>query len=319
VYLLKEGYELTCLRRPMKNDKITQLSQLIDKRTDANIYNTIYTLFISYYEKKYFRKVKKCFSLVKKLYEGSFPGYRACTTDYHDFEHVMDVFLLTGQLVDGYNSAVSVLDVNPVVNLLIASLLHDVGYIQEEWDTEGTGAKYTHTHVERGIYFLKKFHKEFELSQHADIEDISSMILCTKTTFENESIAQCTEAVKIAGSMLGTADLLGQMASRIYLEKLLFLYYEFREANMAGFTTEFDVLRQTSDFYLLSRKKLSENYMNMYIYVEEHLKKRYNINRNLYIEAIEKQMHYLDSIIEDDTTNFRHKLKRGKLRDPDKN
>ena len=42
-----------------------------------------------------------------------------------------------------------------------------------------------------------------------------------------------------------------------------------------------------------------------------HFRIRHGIEKNLYVIAMERQMNYLRSIIEDQTTNFRHKLKRG--------
>jgi hypothetical protein len=41
-----------------------------------------------------------------------------------------------------------------------------------------------------------------------------------------------------------------------------------------------------------------------------HFETRYGVTRNLYIESIERQIQYLQTIIDDDTVNFRKKLKR---------
>ena len=44
--------------------------------------------------------------------------------------------------------------------------------------------------------------------------------------------------------------------------------------------------------------------------MKEHFNARYGVPRDLYREAISNQMTYLDSIITDDSTNFRTKLRR---------
>ena len=100
------------------------------------------------------------------------------------------------------------------------------------------------------------------------------------------------------------------MADRAYLEKLLFLYYEFREAGIEGYNTEFDILRKTLDFYEITQTRLETTLKGSYLYAAVHFAVRRGINYNLYMEAIERHMNYLKKILSDETTNFRHKLKR---------
>jgi hypothetical protein len=47
---------------------------------------------------------------------------------------------------------------------LTPALLHGAGYIQEEHDTEGTGSKYTASHVKRSANSLKGHGPEHGLS-----------------------------------------------------------------------------------------------------------------------------------------------------------
>lgn len=111
--------------------------------------------------------------------------------------------------------------------------------------------------------------------------------------------------------MLGSADILGQMSDRAYLEKLLFLYHEFREAGIPGYETEFDILRKTREFYAAVKGRLRDTYLHMFELATHHFRERCEVNKNLYIVAVDRQMAYLDKIVDDETTNFRHKLKRG--------
>ena len=51
--------------------------------------------------------------------------------------------------------------------------------------------------------------------------------------------------IELRSKTLGTADLMVQMAGRIYLEKLLFLFYEFREGAIAEYDTEMELLNKS--------------------------------------------------------------------------
>lgn len=49
---------------------------------------------------------------------------------------------------------------------------------------------------------------------------------------------------KLAAYATATSDLIGQMANREYIERLLFLYFEFEEANLGGFADVHDLLEK---------------------------------------------------------------------------
>jgi hypothetical protein len=94
------------------------------------------------------------FNAANRIYNGKYPGYRACNTDYHDFPHVCAVFLAMARLSHGAVIDKMKFSERYIVLGLIAAIMHDVGYIQEEFDREGTGAKYTASHVQRSMDFL---------------------------------------------------------------------------------------------------------------------------------------------------------------------
>jgi len=291
------------------NKQPIQLSTLIGASTPRAVIGEVRRIFLYHYPSRQFSAIGKNNLLVKKLFAGDYPGYRRCNTEYHDFSHTIDATLATARLVDGYNIRNDPLPQRLVVNLLNAALLHDTGYIQEDWDREGTGAKYTISHVERSTEFVRKNRAAFSI-RIEDLDTISRLIRSTGLSVSMDSIPFATKEEKIAGCMLGTADLLGQMSDRTYLEKLIFLYNEFREAGIAGFATEFDLIKKTVDFYEITKKRMDQGYQRVYRYAREHFSKRYSVRHNLYMEAIERHISYLHTIIADDTTNFRHKLKR---------
>ncbi len=290
----------------MDNSK-KQVSRLTNLKNPEAVLVEIKRLFSYTYNPLSFKKVSSSYKLIYSLFMGDLPGYRKCNTEYHNIFHTLDAFLATARLIDGRALNGNPLEENRAVNLLIASLAHDSGYIQEDGDTEGTGAKYTKIHVERSIYFLSTNRSLFGLDNE-DFIEVSKFIACTG--LNSNCLEELTGEQREAGSILGSADLLGQMSDRAYLEKLLFLYYEFNEAGMEGFDTEFDILRKTLAFYENTMKRLDETLLGTYHLARQHFRVRHGADENLYITAINNQIDYLKKIIEDETSNFRTKLKR---------
>ncbi len=287
-----------------------QLSQLLKNEQPKTILKEIKKIFTYHYAARSFNVIQKCFSETCLLFSGKFPGYRSCNTEYHDLGHSMEASLAAARLLDGYILASAPVSENVAKNLILAAILHDTGYIQEIDDTEGTGAKYTARHVDRSVAFATKHNRRMDIPDSDSIK-IAKIIQCTGITADVDAISFDSPDERVAGCIMGTADLMGQMSNRAYLEKLLFLYYEFREAQIPGFNTEFDILRKTVDFYEITKTRLAGPLMSVFEYAREHFRVRHRTDHNLYVEAIERHIAYLHSIIEDDTTNFRHKLKRG--------
>ncbi len=290
-------------------NKNLQLSIILDNTKYVKVMQEIENIFCSWYEKKYFEKIRKAFQLTYLLFTGKFPGYKECNTEYHDFNHTIDALVAATRIMDGYNYRVKIIDVKSARNLLIACLLHDTGYIQEKDDNQGTGAKFTKNHVDRSIEFLFKNRDFFSILEE-EAEEIKNYISSTGLNVQWEKIPFRNNEEKLTGSILGTADLLGQMADRKYLEKLLFLYYEFKEAGIPGYETEFDILKKTIDFYKITRERLDTTFTKVYDYATEHFKQRYNIPYNLYMISIERNISYIQEILKDNSTNFRKKLRR---------
>jgi hypothetical protein len=294
----------------MPEGKDVQLSQLVDTRDPEKVIEEVLRIFYYHYSEDSALRVRLAFSQVRSLFLGEFPGYRECLAEYHDFNHTMSVLLASARLLDGYNIERVFLPEELAIQLLLAALLHDTGYIQEDWDTEGTGAKYSPQHEQRSVEFLERHAGVFEIEE-PEIEPIIRLIQSTDLKTDFAKIAFPSEEEQDSGAILGSADILGQMSDRAYLEKLLFLYHEFREAGIPGYDTEFDILKKTRDFYEAVKGRLRDTYLHVFELAHHHFRERYEVNQNLYIVAVDRQMAYLDKIIGDQSTNFRHKLKRG--------
>jgi len=288
-----------------------QLNSLINSSSKHGQIDEVKRLYVFHYHAKDFKRITKTYEFISKLFKGKIKGYRSCNTEYHDLSHTLDALLAAMRLIDGYNikNSFDEMPVEIAENLLMAALLHDTGYIQESWDSEGTGAKYTSNHVSRSIEFVEKNMKALKLSRH-EVEQISLFITCTGLSINIDSLNMENPLLLTAGYILGSSDLMGQMSDRQYLEKLLFLYREFKEAGITGYDTEFDIIKKTIYFYDMAMKRLTECYKSVYEFASIHFNERFDIDKNLYMEAISRHIVYLHAIIEDNSTNFRHKLKR---------
>lgn len=286
-----------------------QLSQTLKDSRPQTIFSKAAGIMSDHYGRTAVLPLRTCFNLTVKLFRGRLENYRRCNTDYHDLPHTMDVFLAAARILDGYLLAGGRISERSAVQLLISALLHDAGYIQERHDSTGTGAKYTFTHVERSMTFVRQ-NRDALLLAEGEAEAVARMIKSTEFSVDFRTLSFSSAEERRCGTILATADLIGQMADRIYLEKLLFLYNEFREAGMPGFSTEFDILRKTGEFYEITRKRLNESLEGVGRYAQNHFLKRDGIDQNLYETAIERNMAYRNRIMQDTATNFRHKLNR---------
>lgn len=282
---------------------------LIDRSSDKALLNEVERLFTLHYPRKNFGRVKHHFEQIASLFKGSFPGYRACNTEYHNFCHTGDTFLATMRLIDGYNLCHHAIPKEVAALLLSAALFHDTGYIQKDWDTLGTGAKYIRQHIERSKEFVRENQAPLMLTDE-EVAQVEDFIEATSRSLKLSKREKASEWRGFTEVVLGAADLIAQMADRLYLEKLLFLYYEFREAEIEGYTTEFDIIRRTLDFYETACEQLTKTYRNVHQYAYFHFKERFNLESNLYLDSIEHNIEYIKKIIADSSCNFRAKLHR---------
>ena len=175
--------------------------------------------------------VPRSFAWAEECFSGRHPGYQPVDAAYHDFEHTLQGVLCLARIWQGRAAA----GAEPVVPCrfvelsLLAILFHDTGYLKKRDDTEGTGAKYTLTHVARSADFAADFlaPKGFPA---AEIKAVQDMIYCTGVSARVARIPFQSAEERLAGCALATADLLGQMAADDYVAKLPELFEEFAEA-----------------------------------------------------------------------------------------
>ena len=252
----------------------------------------------------------RIFNSVNNLYHGNYPGYRACNTGYHDFSHATAAFLAMARLIHGAAIDGAIFSASDVVAGLTAAILHDAGYIQDADDREGTGAKHKAIHEQRSMEFLSRHGKSFGLSAE-EISAGRSIIRCTDMQTDIGSISFASRQAEFLGKILAAADLLAQLSDPLYLEKLLYLYHECREAGTGNYTTEADILIKAPPFYDVFEDRLKLLMIKTDRYLKLHFASRSHGDQDLYRVAIEKHKHYLENILSNKDADPYNHLRRG--------
>jgi len=288
-------------------EKSLQLSQLLDPYDpEAVLQETLKlgTAISSDFNRDYYTTT---FRDLQRLFQGDYPGYRACNTRYHDFTHTSDVTLAMTRLMHGAFLAGIKFTGRDVQMGFTAALMHDTGYIQADDDLDGTGAKYTLTHIGRSVDFLRAYSQNNIVCKDANMKDFSDILYCTGLSVKIGELPFSSPMMAMLGKMLGTADLSGQMADRCYLEKLRFLYREFLEAGLNQFANELDMFEKTIDFYALTQSRFAAEFSGVNGYMIHHFRFRWGIDRDLYQENIQHHIDYLRMIL----PLYRHGFAKG--------
>jgi hypothetical protein len=251
----------------------------------------------------------RSFEHFELLFAGKIPGYHGVDTVYHDRQHTLDITLALARLLVGYERQADPRDrlggERAVVGL-ITGLFHDVGYLRRTDERESrNGAEFTLVHVSRGARFLEEFLPVVGLGRWVAVA--REIIHFTGYEVPGAQIeARLSDAHDIVvGHLLGTADMIAQMADRCYLEKCRDrLYAEFVLGGVAvpvsstgdrqiRYASGLDLLRQTPEFAAETRsKRLDGEFHSAYRYLEI----LYG-GRNPYMEAIERNIAFLRRVV----------------------
>lgn len=274
--------------------------------TDAKVVNDeIDRIYLELYPSAPTRLLDTAFQDLTRLYRGEYPGFHPCDTAYHDVQHVLDVTLAMARLIDGYERGR--VGSEPFGDALfrlgvITALFHDVGYVRKLDDrTSRNGAEYTLTHVSRGSHFLKEYLPKIGMAEMADIA--AELIHFTGYETPVSKIRVPSPIYKLLGSMLGSADIIAQMADRCYLEKCRDrLYPEFVAGGLAVkrtpegteqvmFASGEDLVIKTPIFFQGASKRLNEDLGASYQYAQKHFG-----GQNLYLDEVDKNIRFAQDI-----------------------
>ncbi|MEJ2128162.1 MAG: hypothetical protein P8X81_04910 [Woeseiaceae bacterium] len=298
-------------KRIMSQDRrndydVTNTVQVSDP---VSVRNAVYEHYSDTFPGASFDKLWLAFYDFERLFTGRYPGYKGCDTTYHDLQHSLDMTLAVARLIAGYERSVEPKDrlgAHRAQMAIITALFHDAGYIRhEERDAEfSNGAEFTLYHVSRSADFLRRY-----LPEHGMAKDVavSSMIVhFTGYELDLDMIELDDPRDIICGHLIGTADLLAQMADRCYLEKCRDrLYQEFVVGGVAvenakpgeyimRYRSGLDLLQKTPVFYQqVMRDRLHRKFNRVYRYIEV----LYD-GQNPYIDAIAHNIAHLVRVIE---------------------
>jgi hypothetical protein len=277
------------------------------KTTDAaTVATEVRRIFLDLYRKADTSTLDQAFADFAALYSGELPGYHPCDTSYHDTQHVLDVTLAMARLLDGYKRVGrEMLDARLFSFGIVLALYHDCGYIRRRGDTRhGNGAEYTLIHVTRGARYLRDYLPKIGM---ADLAHIAARVVhFTGYEIPIEKIHLPQPIFRVIGNLLGTADIIGQMADRCYLEKCHDrLFPEFvmggiARRKIAGgedeivFASPADLISKTPNFYGSAAHRLDAALEAAYRYVEPHFG-----GANYYAEAIEQNITYARKLAAD--------------------
>jgi hypothetical protein len=289
------------------------------RRNDYDVTNTVQVsstaavaaavreLFVAAWPAEPFDRVAVAFEDFDKLFTGRMPGYHGVDTVYHDRQHTLDMTLASTRLLVGFERTAAPADRlggERAAMALITALFHDAGYIRESDDRQHrNGAEFTLYHVTRSARFLSRFLPAVGMDHWVPVS--TRVVHFTGYEMNLNRIQLPDDRDRKVGHLLGTADLIAQMADRCYLEKCRDrLYPEFVLGGVAAaagsdgalqvrYSSGLDLLRQTPQFVRATRiQRLDGEFEHAYRHVEPLFE-----GKNPYLEAIERNLGYLHRVL----------------------
>lgn len=244
------------------------------------------------------------------VFHGLYPGYRPSDAWYHDLEHTNTVLLCTADMLVGAYHEGIVISSRGKLLAMACALFHDIGLIRRIEETEGTGARYTVGHENRSIGFMENYFAGHGFSGE-DVRDARDIIYCTMLGKRLDEIPFRNDEIRTLGRVVGSADVIAQMADRAYLEKLLLLYREFREAKIPDYGSELELLGKTPEFYRnVVRRRLEQEFGGADAFLDTHARVRWGVEEDPFHRSIERNLRYLHRILDTDKVHYRDWLRR---------
>ncbi len=264
-------------------------------------------IFSGLYPRASFDRVCLAFLDFEQFFQGRDPNYHGVDTAYHDMQHTLDMTLALARLIAGYERSVAPEDRLGAERAslgLITALYHDAGYLRhKKLDRHcKNGAELTLTHVSRSAGFLRAYLPTIGLEHYVAVA--TQIVHFTGYELNLDSIELENPKDSTIGHLLGTADLIAQMADRCYLEKCRDrLFAEFVIAGIAieegpdGTVVRYrsgrDLLSKTLNFYERSaRDRLEHSFNRSYRYLEVFF-----AGENPYVIFVQKNLAYLEQIL----------------------
>lgn len=284
------------------------VSNTVQVSSPAAVRSAVHEIFTDSFPGAALDRLWLAFYDFERLFTGRYPGYFGCDTVYHDIQHTLDMTLALARLIAGYERSVEPaerLGAERAVLAIIVALFHDSGYIRHrDRDTKyANGAEFTLYHVSRSADFLRRYLPQLGMAR--DVGVASMIVHFTGYELDLDRIELDDPRDIIGGHLLGTADMLAQMADRCYPEKCRDrLYNEFVVGGVAienvrpgeyklRYRSGEDLLAKTPLFYRqVLRQRLNRQFNRAYRYIEVFYE-----GSNPYTEAIGNNMRHLARVV----------------------
>jgi hypothetical protein len=292
------------------HDRLNQndVTNKINVEDPDRVRDAVLALFAARYPGADLAPLRQAFDDVKSLFLGTFPGYLRCDTLYHDLRHTLDMTLAMARLLDGHDRSHAEADrigARRAMLGMVVALLHDSGYMKRASEAHiENGAVFTKVHVSRSADFLTRYLPQLGFEEEA--EAAAKLVHFTGYEMDIDDIMLHDPKDRLLGCLVGTADLIGQMSDRMYLEKCReFLYPEFvwgriaREQLADGreivrYASPDDLMLKTPGFYeYVARARIEKKLGGADRYAAAHFD-----GPSLYQSEIDRNMGFLKNAIE---------------------
>jgi len=292
----------------MKSEK-NQLSEIVDMKNPQAIFAEAQQIITAIDPEYNCAHLQTIYNDVEKLFQGKYPGYRGSSSRYYDFLSTACCFLAMARVIHGAAIEGNKISGKELSIALVASLMHDAGFFLHKKDKLELNSLSTEEYIKRSIKFIKLYVKgKSYLNNSGKI--FEKLLLSSAEYSKSEGEKSSDNAIDMPAKMLGAANVLGRLADRYYLERLIFLYHEFKKADIACFGSEKDLLIHAVDYYESVRQKLHTDMKDINHYLENHFRQRCGIDGNLYLISIEKSIKYLKLILNNYENEFNSYLRR---------
>jgi len=292
------------------HDRLNQndVTNKINVEDPDQVRDAVLALFATRYPGADLGPLRRAFADVKSLFQGTYPGYLPCDTLYHDLRHTLDMTLAMARLLDGHDRSHAGderIGVRRAMLGMVVALLHDSGYLKRVSEAHvENGAVFTKVHVSRSADFLTRYLPQIGFADEA--QAAAKLVHFTGYEMDIDDIMLHDPKDRLLGHLVGTADLIGQMSDRMYLEKCReFLYPEFvwghiaREQLADGreivrYASPDDLMLKTPGFYeYVARARIERKLGGADRYAAAHFD-----GPSLYQSEIDRNMRFLKNAIE---------------------
>lgn len=284
----------------------------------AAAFETVCKIFDAIYPGFNELAIRRGFVDIENAYYGRYPGLLECDTPYHDLRHALESAVLMARMLDGYQIARAVdtvcLNVDVGCLGLLLALYHDIGFLRRDTESHMQGAHLARVHEQRSVDFMQDYlaHSEFaryaEKSRLIHVTDLSRPVA--------DVLAGLSAEFTLIARMLGTADLLGQIAGRNYLENCRdYLFQEFVTAGLDRvsspngdvvvlYETSEELLRKTPIFYEhVVHNRLEIDFGKVYGYLTFHFG-----GDDPYTQGLQRNLAFLDELIASNDFSRMHRI-----------